>query len=137
VVPAFHRYWYEADDTWLANTYLGYEIFQCPLDLQLYQELIFRLRPDFIVQTGVAQGGSLLYFATLLDLIEAPPTAVVVGVDIVMSEKARSLSNPRIKLFEGDSVDVRLIDEIRAVLPRAAGWCAWTPTTAGDTWRPS
>jgi cephalosporin hydroxylase len=105
----------------MRNTFRGYEIQQCPLDLQLYQEMIVRLRPSFIIQTGVNQGGSLLYFATLLDLIDSSAEALVIGVDVTLTERARTLMHPRIRLVAGDSVDPATVEKVRELVGGRTG----------------
>lgn len=112
IVNSFHWMWYTAPDTWTKNTYLGYPILQLPLDLWLYQELIYREKPAGIIQTGVAQGGSILYLAHLLDLAGITPEALVIGVDITLSPKARTLNHPRIRLLEGSSTDPQTLAQI-------------------------
>jgi cephalosporin hydroxylase len=119
-IDSFHELYY-ASLGWDRYTYLGYQIKQCPLDLQLYQELVARLRPGFIVQTGVAGGGSMLFFATLLDAIGADSAAVVVGIDIELSAEARTLKHSRIRLIEGSSTDPHTVQAVEAVLPRGGG----------------
>ncbi|HET7541379.1 MAG TPA: CmcI family methyltransferase [Polyangiaceae bacterium] len=122
VIDAYHLYWYHSDQTWQKNKYLGFEVKQAPSDLWIYQELIFAQRPRFILQTGVSQGGSVVFFAHLLDLIQAPPSALVIGVDIVLTDAAKRIDHPRVRLIEGSSVSSDTIETIRSLVPNQRGF---------------
>ncbi len=120
VIDRFHRLYYNTRG-WRKNKYLGYPIRQLPFDLLLYQELIHHERPAFILQTGVAYGGSILYFAHILDLIGADADAIVIGIDIETTAEARSLSHSRIHLIEGDSVDAKTVESVEDLLTTQNG----------------
>jgi cephalosporin hydroxylase len=121
VVNEFHRRWYESNYTWKRNRFLGYTIKQLPFDIWLYQELIHELRPSFIVQTGVSEGGSVLFFAHVLDMIGAPSSARVVGVDIKLTDSARTLSHPRLHLIESSSVTPECLERVRGLIEPGVG----------------
>ena len=108
VIDEFHKLYYQTPNTWPGNTWLGRPIEQSPFDIYLYQELVHEVRPASIIQTGVKRGGSLLMFASYLDLIGAPADARVVGVDIDLIP-ALGLKHPRIRLVEGSSIDPRTL----------------------------
>lgn len=88
-------------------TWLGRPVIQLPEDLVRLQELVYRLRPDVIVETGVAHGGGLVFYASLCRLLGR---GRVVGVDIEIREHNREAIEshplfPYITLVEGDSAD--------------------------------
>ncbi len=122
ITDQFHdAYYRDGGNTWSRNTWMGYPIQQCPMDLLLYQQLVHRLRPGFILQTGVANGGSVLFFAQMLDLIGSDPSVSVVGIDLKLTETARTLSHPRIRLIEGSSIEPSIVSEARRDLPDGVG----------------
>jgi cephalosporin hydroxylase len=95
-------------------TWFGLPILQLPEDLLRLQEVIYALRPAVIVETGVYQGGSLLFHASLL---AAMGEGKVIGVDLEIPQQTRdALSRhplaPRISLFEGDSTDPKIVAQV-------------------------
>ena len=112
-VAAENRLSYEID-------WLGVPIIQTPEDLILMQELIFKVKPDVIIETGIAHGGSLVYYSSLVELVGKRK---VVGVDIEIREHNRKVieAHPlfkRIEMIEGDSVSERVIQEVRRRIPK-------------------
>lgn len=121
IVAAFHHIWYNSPDTWPKNTFLGKKILQNPMDLQIYQEIIHKRRPNFILQTGVEGGGSILYFAKMLDIIEADPSCKVIGVDINLQDEAKVIYHPRVILLQGSSTDPKTIERIDEIVGNNKG----------------
>jgi len=93
-------------------TWMGRPIIQHPEDLVRTQEVIYGLKPDVIIETGIAHGGSLVLSASLMKAMGRG--RLVVGVDIEIRPhnrkaiEAHELS-PMIRLVEGDSTDPRIV----------------------------
>jgi cephalosporin hydroxylase len=97
-------------------TWLGLPIIQFPQDIVALQEIIWSVQPDLIVETGVARGGSIIFHASMLQLIGGD--GVVVGVDVDIRahnraalEKHRLFS--RVRLIQGSSVSEEVIAQVR------------------------
>jgi len=94
---------------------MGRPIIQLPEDMIRTQEVIYRTKPDVIVEAGVAHGGSLIYYASLCKAMGA---GRVVGVDIeIRPHNRRAIEAhelfPYITLIEGSSTDPVIVDEVR------------------------
>jgi len=112
----FHFVYYDSSYTWPQNHWFGTPIQQFPSDLFIYQEIISSKTPDYIIQTGVYDGGSALFLAHMLDLAKAPESALVVAVDIELRPSTRALTHPRIRLLEGDSTAPSVLAQIEALV---------------------
>lgn len=104
-------------------SWMGRPIIQYPQDILAVQEIVWSVKPDLIVETGIAHGGSLILFASLLELNAAcggPQNAHVVGVDIDIRRhnreavEAHPLSR-RISMIEGSSIAPETIDQVKKV----------------------
>ncbi|MES2142232.1 MAG: cephalosporin hydroxylase family protein [Pseudomonadota bacterium] len=95
--------------------WLGLPIIQFPQDIVAIQEIIWRTKPDIIIETGVARGGSLLLSASILHLLNG--SGKVIGIDIDIREHNRKAieNHPlafRIHLIEGSSIEEATINKL-------------------------
>lgn len=103
-------------------SWLGRPIIQYPQDIIAMQEIVWSVQPDLIFETGIAHGGSLIFFSSLLELnaiCGGNPDAKVVGVDIDIRAPNHEaiLAHPmakRITMIQGSSVDPRIIEQVRS-----------------------
>jgi cephalosporin hydroxylase len=106
-------------------TWLGRPIIQHPEDLVRLQEVIFTLRPDVIIETGVAHGGSLIFYASLFKAMGREGR--VIGIDIEIRWQNRKAIESHelayyISLIEGDSAN-----------PEVVAWSSWIRVTPRPT----
>ena len=100
--------------------WLGRPIIQYPQDMIAMQEIIWSVKPDLIIETGVARGGSLIFYASLLELLETTGVSVggrIIGIDNDIRAHNRTAieTHPlfrRIDLVEGSSVDATTKDQV-------------------------
>lgn len=97
-------------------SWLGRPIIQYPQDIVAIQELIWQVKPDLIIETGVAHGGSLMLSASLLELIGKPATVVGIDVEIRPHNRQAIEAHPlmkRIRLLEGSALDARIVGQVK------------------------
>lgn len=113
VVDAFHKLYYGSEErTWRSTRWLGVKAQKCPLDLWIYQELLTTTRPDVVIETGTADGGSALYVASVFDLLG---TGQIVTIDI--AERNGRPEHPRIRYVTGSSTDPVVYEPVLSSIP--------------------
>jgi cephalosporin hydroxylase len=104
------RYRYSYNFSWL-----GRPVIQYPTDIVAMQELIWSVRPDLIVETGIAHGGSLIFYASMLELLGGG-RVIGIDIDIRAHNRAAIEAHPlmkRITMIEGSSVDEAIAARVR------------------------
>lgn len=97
-------------------SWMGRPVIQLPEDMLRIQEVIYAVKPDVIVETGVAHGGSLIFYASLF---KAMGKGRVIGIDIEIRPHNRKAieaheMKPLISLIEGSSVDPAIVGEVKS-----------------------
>ena len=95
-------------------SWMGRPIIQYPQDMIAMQELIWDIKPDLIIETGIAHGGSLIFYASILEMIGK---GEVLGIDIDIREHNRKeIENhpmfKRIRMIQGSSIDPAVVAEV-------------------------
>ena len=101
--------------------WLGLPVIQYPQDIVGTQQLLWSIQPDLIIETGIARGGSLIFYSSMLELIAqcgGPADAKVLGIDIDIRapNKKAILAHPmskRIEMIEGSSIDKSIVEQVK------------------------
>ena len=112
-VKAGHEYYWVHQTNWMGEPCL-----QLPQDMFALQDAIYKCRPDYIVECGVAWGGTLLFYASLLHQLGGKK---VVGVDIFIPEDLRERIAAKVpfpgavELIQGSSVEESTAEQVRSI----------------------
>jgi cephalosporin hydroxylase len=96
-------------------SWMGRPIIQYPQDMIAMQEIVWRVQPDLIIETGIAHGGSLVYYASLLELLGGDGLVLGVDIDIREHNRAAIEAHPmarRIRMVQGSSIDASTVARV-------------------------
>lgn len=114
IVDQFHKLYYDSHifgKTWGNTFWMGIPIRKCPFDLWIYQEIIFKLKPDIIIECGTLYGGSVLFLASMCDLVD---NGKVITIDI--EDKEGRPKHKRIKYLLGSSTSEKIVKQVRKLI---------------------
>ena len=97
-------------------TWMGRPIIQYPQDIIALQELLWEVKPDLVIETGIAHGGSAILSASLLELI-GHGAVLAIDIDIREHNRAAIEAHPmakRIRLVQGSSIDPEVVAQVQA-----------------------
>ena len=106
--------WGYSDDTWRQNSFLGVRALQNPLDVWVSFEIIHKVKPDVIVETGTLYGGSAALWAMFLEHVN--PEGRVITIDIQnksANPRVLPISRRRVDYLIGSSTDPEIVEEVR------------------------
>ncbi len=112
LIKEFHKFYY-GSDVWRETYWFGANVYKCPFDLFIYQEIIYEIKPDVIIECGTARGGSALYLAHLCDMIGK---GRIYTIDIE-NNSLRPTHN-RINFITGSSVDAKIVGAVKKCIKR-------------------
>ncbi len=98
-------------------SWLGRPIIQYPQDIIATQEIIWQVKPAVIIETGIAHGGSLIFYASMLELLGGDGQVLGIDIDIRAHNRAEIERHPlsnRITMLQGSSIDDQIVQQVHA-----------------------
>lgn len=97
-------------------SWMGRPIIKYPQDIIVMQELIWKIKPDLIIETGIAHGGSIIFSASMMELLGNNGKVIAVDIDIRKHNRDEIEKHPMMKhitMLEGSSVDENIVHQIK------------------------
>jgi len=110
IINKFHELYYNSE-VWRNTFWFGTSAKKCPLDLWIYQEIIFEVRPDIIIECGTGYGGTALYLANICQLLQK---GRIISIDIKPNDSRPA--HPRIDYLLGSSTDDNIVRKVRGLI---------------------
>jgi len=120
VLRKLTRSWFEKSSKYEYSyhfKWFGLPIIQFPQDVIALQEIIWNTKPELIIETGIARGGSLIFFASMLEML-GRGKVIGIDIDIRKNNKREIEKHPlfkRIKMLQGSSSDLQLFKKIKKI----------------------
>jgi cephalosporin hydroxylase len=112
IVERFHRVYYDGQ-SWEQNQWLGVKTQQNPNDVWITQEIIYEMKPDFIVETGTLEGGSALLWATILEQVNPNGRVITIDIEDQVSEARNHPLAKKVDFLVGSSTAPEIIAEVK------------------------
>lgn len=96
-------------------SWMGRPIIKYPQDIQIMQELIWDVKPDLIIETGIAHGGSIIFSSSMMELLGNGGKVIAVDIDIRKHNREEIEKHPMMKnitMLEGSSIDEGIVQQI-------------------------
>ena len=97
-------------------SWMGRPIIKFPNDMVIQQEIMWELKPDLVIETGIAHGGSIIFTAAMMEMMGIEGEVVGIDIDIREHNKDEILNHPmnkRITMYEGNSVSPDMVERVR------------------------
>ena len=112
IVDQFHSLYYcSPERTWNNTRWMGRRTMRCPLDLWVYQEILYDIKPDIVIETGTNEGGGTHFLASIMDVIGK---GKVIGVDI--EELDNRADHERITYIQGSSISNEIVRKVSEMI---------------------